>query len=237
MTARRQQNRTGVPAPALFSFITLRKEAFGLTAEAAARKWDETLAKLNGASAVQFIEKTPSRTSPPPKPVPAIGVPPLTAPKTVIWDVTYACNLTCPHCLTDSGRKGRRELDTKDAFRLIDVLAAAKVLYLSLTGGEPFMRSDLLELLAHLADTGMRVDVATNGFHVSPKIIKGLRRLPVFQIQVSIDGIVVLVPARSSSHVRSARREDDLFGGIRRTQRRCGWDRVSLSFPARLPAG
>jgi len=232
MTAKWQQNGASCPAPALFSFITLRNEAFsgilfnpflsaevemdeqetfiagmctgahaineireecqtafGLTAEATARKWDETLIKLNSASAVQFIEKTLSRTSPPPKPVPAISVLPLSAPKTVIWDVTYACNLSCPHCLTNSGRKGRRELDTKEAFRLIDVLSAAKVLYLSLTGGEPFARGDILELLAYLAETGMRVDIATNGFHVSPKIIKGLRDLPVFQIQVSIDGI------------------------------------------------
>jgi radical SAM protein with 4Fe4S-binding SPASM domain len=118
-----------------------------------------------------------------------IGLLPLSAPKTVIWDVTYACNLSCPHCLTNSGRKGRRELDTKEAFHLIDVLSAAKILYLSLTGGEPFMRDDILELLAYLAETGMRVAIATNGFHISPKTIKGLRDLPVFQIQVSIDGI------------------------------------------------
>jgi radical SAM protein with 4Fe4S-binding SPASM domain len=232
MTEKRQQNSSGFLAPALFSFITLRQEAFGgilfnpflsaeveldkpesfiagmctgqhvvdeiceecqtafgLTVETAARKWDETLAKLNSAFAVQFIEKTLSRTSPPPKPVPRIGTPPFTAPKTVIWDVTYACDLSCPHCLTNSGRKSNRELDTKEAFRLIDILASAKILYLSLTGGEPFARSDILELLTHLADTSMRVDIATNGFHVSPKIIKCLRHLPVFQVQVSLDGI------------------------------------------------
>jgi radical SAM protein with 4Fe4S-binding SPASM domain len=232
MTAKRQQNKVGCSAPALFSFITLRNEAFGgilfnpflsveveldepetfiagmctgahavdeireecqasfgMTVETAVRKWDETLAKLNSASAVQFIEKTLSRVSAPPKPVPTIGAPTFTAPKTVIWDVTYACNLSCLHCLTDSGQRGSKELNTKEAFHLIDILSAAKVLYLSLTGGEPFERSDILELLAYLAETGMRVDIATNGFHVSPKIIKGLRHLPVFQIQVSLDGI------------------------------------------------
>ena len=232
MTAKQQHNRVGLPAPALFTFVTLRQEAyggilfnpylsaeieldepealmtgmctgtyavgeiraecqaaFGLTAEAAVWKWDQTLAKLNSASAVQFIEKTLSGTSAPPKPVATIGAPTLSAPKTVIWDVTYACNLSCLHCLTNSGRKTSKELDTKAALGLIDVFADAKILYLSLTGGEPFARSDILELLVHLADTGMRVDIATNGFHVSPKIIRGLRHLPVFQIQVSIDGI------------------------------------------------
>ena len=232
MTAKIQQNKAVLPVPALFSFITLRQEAFGgilfnpflsaevdldepealiagmcngahtvdeirekcqakfgLTAETAARKWDETLAKLNNASAVQFIEKTLPGISEPPKPVPTICAPTFTAPKTVIWDVTYACNLNCLHCLTNSGRRGSKELNTDEAFQLIDILAGAKVLYLSLTGGEPFARSDILELLAYIAETGMRVNIATNGFHVSPRIIKGLRHLPVFQIQVSVDGI------------------------------------------------
>lgn len=161
---------------------------FGLTEEAAARKWDETLAKLNTAGAVRFIDKLQITLSPP-TPMPASSSLPFSAPKTVVWEVTYACNLRCRHCLTDSGCKGSNELDTLEAFRLIDILSAAKVLYLSLTGGEPFLRSDILELLAHLADTGMRVDIATNGFHVPPKIINGLRQLPVFHIQVSIDGI------------------------------------------------
>jgi radical SAM protein with 4Fe4S-binding SPASM domain len=232
MTTKPQQNSAGLPVPALFSFITLRQEAFGgilfnpflpaeveldepetliagmcngahavddirekcrasfgLTRETAAQKWDETLEKLNNASAVQFIEKTLPGISEPPKPVSTVGAPTFTAPKTVIWDVTYACNQKCLHCLTNSGHRGSNELNTNEAFHLIDVLAAAKVLYLSLTGGEPFARSDILELLAYLAETGMRVDIATNGFHISPKIIKALRHLPVFQIQVSVDGI------------------------------------------------
>lgn len=231
-TVERQQDKAGAAAPALFSFITLRREAFGgilfnpflstelelderetfiadmcnggrsvdeihrecqaafgLSGEAAVLVWQATLTKLNGASALQFVDKTFSPTLPGRMAIPADRVLPLAAPKTVIWDVTYACNLSCPHCLTDSGRKASRELDTKEAFRLIDVLAKAKVLYLSLVGGEPFARRDILDLLIYLADTGMRVDIATNGFHVPQKIIKGLRDLPVFQIQVSIDGI------------------------------------------------
>jgi radical SAM protein with 4Fe4S-binding SPASM domain len=176
--------------------------AFNLAPEDAGHKLDETIKKIETAYALRFIEKRVSCPFPEPRPVHINSTAPFSAPKTVIWDITYACNLNCPHCLTDSGHKQARELDTEEAFRLIEILAASKVLYLSLTGGEPFLRPDILEILARIAETGMRVDIASNGFHVSQKIIRALRDLPVFQIQVSIDGIGV---------------EHDLFRGKRGT--------------------
>ena len=163
--------------------------AFGLSAQEASRKWEGVEAKLNAACAVRFIEKAGPATAALAAPTPVDSLASLSAPKTVIWDVTYACNLKCLHCLTDSGSAGGRELTTGEAFQLIDKLTAAKVLYLSLTGGEPFVRRDILELLGYLAETGMRVDIATNGVDVPPRIIAALRDLPVFHIQVSLDGI------------------------------------------------
>ncbi|GFO57027.1 hypothetical protein GMSM_40340 [Geomonas sp. Red276] len=225
-------DNAGAQAPALFSFITLREEAFGgilfnpytavecelgpvetrlmalctgeytvsdilsrcrqefdLGSEAIAAKWQETLAMMTRAHAVRFVAQKGASPAPASRPG-AIGTAlPFSTPKSVIWDVTYACNLSCPHCLTSSGRPGKSELGTVEAFRLVDKLAAAKVLYLSLAGGEPFARRDIWELLRHIAKTGMRVDIATNGYRVPPAIIEGLADLPVFQIQVSIDGI------------------------------------------------
>jgi radical SAM protein with 4Fe4S-binding SPASM domain len=230
LTTRRQEGRAG-RSPALFSFITLRNEAFGallfnpflpvevelgegealvarmcrgehtlaeirevcrdalgLQDASAAALLEKTLEKLNLACALQFVEPVQPSVRPSAVAAPE-GLAPLSAPKSVIWDVTYACNLRCPHCLTDSGPGRDGTLDTEEAFRVVDTLAASKVLYLSLTGGEPFLRRDILELLARIADTGMRVDVATNGFLLPARIIKGLRELPVFQVQVSVDGI------------------------------------------------
>ena len=116
-------------------------------------------------------------------------VPYLSSPRNVIWDVTYACNLNCPHCLTSSGTAHRDELSTEQALYIIDKLAEAKILSISLSGGEPFMRPDILDLLSHISETNMRVDIATNGVLLDQGIIQSLRDLPVFQIQISIDGI------------------------------------------------
>ena len=233
MRASPSQNKAGLQAPALFSFITLRNESSGgilfnpflsleleldetetliagmftghytleainakccklftLDKESGMRKVESTIEKLNRVNAFRFV---PKKTTAPARPKQSVSVTGssayFSAPKNIIWDITYECNLKCPHCLTASGRKQSTELDTREALLLIDKLAEAKVLTLSLTGGEPFMRKDILQLLEHLATTGIRVDIASNGFHVPHSIIKALRNLPVFQIQVSIDGI------------------------------------------------
>lgn len=110
-------------------------------------------------------------------------------PTSVIWDVTYACNLNCSHCLNNSGSALKDELDTKQAILLIDELAKAKVFYLSLSGGEPFLRPDIITILKYLSKTNMRVDIATNGILIKDDIIESMRNLPIFQVQVSIDGI------------------------------------------------
>lgn len=111
------------------------------------------------------------------------------APKLVVWDVTYACNLRCPHCLTASGKRRQTELDTAGAKILIDRLAQAQVLTLSLSGGEPFLRPDILDILRYACSKAMRIDIASNGVDISDEIVEALRELPIFQVQISIDGI------------------------------------------------
>lgn len=163
---------------------------FGLTPEESARRTAEMAEKLGGMAILAHVAGPPrARARLPDIPVfPAEG-PALSAPKSAIWDVTYACNLRCPHCLTASGKARRDELDTAGALRLIDALVEAKVLTLSLSGGEPLLRPDILTLLRRLAETSMRVDIATNGVELPEPIIEALRGLPIFQIQVSLDGL------------------------------------------------
>ncbi len=146
--------------------------------------------KLDGLWALTYGEKKEG-SSPglPLLPVFTDDVPALSAPKSVIWDVTYACNLRCGHCLTSSGKAWENELDTGEAIRLVHELEAAGILNLSLSGGEPLLRPDILTLLREMAGTKIRVDIATNGVDVPSALVRQMGDLPVFQIQVSIDGI------------------------------------------------
>src|SRR5258708_29833351 len=74
-------------------------------------------------------------------------------PLGVLFEVTHRCNLGCTHCYLTEGPVGRpkptREELTLDEIRsVLDQLAEAGTLFLTLSGGEVFMRRDFLELLA-----------------------------------------------------------------------------------------
>jgi mycofactocin radical SAM maturase len=111
----------------------------------------------------------------------------LSAPVNVTWEVTYACNLSCIHCLSDSGRKKPDELTTEQCLTVIDQLAAAKVFQFNIGGGEPFMRPDFLDLMDHAHQKGMVTCISTNGTLIDAQIARRLDH-PLVYIQVSLDG-------------------------------------------------
>ncbi len=111
-----------------------------------------------------------------------------TAPQTVFWDITGACNLRCLHCYgLDSGRSAR-ELTTVEALRVIDEMAACGVEAVSFSGGEPLMRRDFLDLAEHACRQSFKsVGVATNGTLIDADKARRLRQIGI-NVQVSIDG-------------------------------------------------
>jgi len=61
----------------------------------------------------------------------------LAAPICLTWEWTYACNLSCTHCLSSSGRRDPDELTTAEMRSVIDELRAMQVFYVNVGGGEP----------------------------------------------------------------------------------------------------
>ncbi len=111
----------------------------------------------------------------------------LSAPVNVTWEMTYACNLACIHCLSDSGRRRSAELSTEACRRVIDNLSAMKVFQLNIGGGEPFMRTDFLDLMDYAHDKGMVTCISTNGTLIDRPTARRLAHKLVY-IQVSLDG-------------------------------------------------
>ena len=64
----------------------------------------------------------------------------LDAPICLTWELTYACNLECVHCLSSSGRRDPRELTTAEAKAVLDELRDLQVFYVNIGGGEPMIR-------------------------------------------------------------------------------------------------
>lgn len=110
------------------------------------------------------------------------------APFQVVWDVTNACNLRCKHCYASAGEPLKDELSTVEALDLIDKLAVMGVPILALSGGEPLVRRDILQLARHARKRGIYVAMATNGTMLTEARTQDLRGAGVEYLQISLDG-------------------------------------------------
>jgi uncharacterized radical SAM superfamily Fe-S cluster-containing enzyme len=87
-------------------------------------------------------------------------------PSTLIAELSYQCPLHCPYCsnpLDIGGERYRRELDTEDWIRTFGQARRLGVLQLALTGGEPMLRGDLVELCAGAREAGLYSSLITAG--------------------------------------------------------------------------
>ena len=112
----------------------------------------------------------------------------LDAPICLTWELTYACNLQCVHCLSSSGRRDPRELTTAEALRVIDELRDLQVFYINIGGGEPMVRADFFDLLDHAVDRGVGVKFSTNGTRMSRARAERLAGSDYVDVQISLDG-------------------------------------------------
>jgi radical SAM protein with 4Fe4S-binding SPASM domain len=113
----------------------------------------------------------------------------LSAPTYVLWDITYACNLNCKHCLVAAGDQKTNPLPLDVIYRIIDQLVEMKVFHINFLGGEPFMHPNIIEILTYASSFPIGVSVSTNGILVNPSLVKKLLNLNLFDIQISIDGL------------------------------------------------
>src|SRR5204863_9395357 len=96
---------------------------------------------------------------------------PLGGPALATLLVTYRCNLRCRVCdLPDRAvarrKAGDRELSTAELRAVLDDLRAIGALGVGVTGGEPMLREDLFELLAHATRRRLHAHLNTEGFRV-----------------------------------------------------------------------
>ncbi|MGW1028917.1 mycofactocin radical SAM maturase [Streptomyces sp. NPDC002577] len=112
----------------------------------------------------------------------------LDAPICLTWELTYACNLSCTHCLSSSGRRDPRELTTAEAKAVIDELEAMQVFYVNIGGGEPTVRPDFWELLDYATAHHVGVKFSTNGVRITPDVAARLAANDYVDVQISLDG-------------------------------------------------
>ncbi len=97
----------------------------------------------------------------------------------VVWEMTGRCNLRCVHCHAFGGEAAYDELTKDEGMALIDNVAASGITTFVFTGGEPLLRADLFDLIAHARSKGLNIFLATNGTLITREVAKQLRRFNV----------------------------------------------------------
>ncbi len=164
-------------------------EQFSLSPEESEKLLDEMFEKMSSIFALGFRKGICSQGTRTLSEIEMVQSPGSSAPKDVTWEVTYKCNLRCPHCFTASGSARGGELNTEQAMAVIDQLEYSGVFSLLISGGEPLLRQDMPTLLQRLARTKLRVGIGTNGLEMPDNIMKDLIGLRGLHVHVSIDGI------------------------------------------------
>ncbi|GAA5056786.1 mycofactocin radical SAM maturase [Thermocatellispora tengchongensis] len=137
----------------------------------------------------------------------------LAAPICLTWELTYACNLSCVHCLSSSGRRDSRELTTAQCEAVIDELQAMQVFYVNIGGGEPTVRPDFWHLLEYAVAHRVGVKFSTNGVRITPERARALAGMDYVDVQVSLDGATAEVNDRvrgAGSYATAIRALDNL---------------------------
>ena len=115
------------------------------------------------------------------------------SPFLVALNLTRRCNLACAHCYLDAntrkaGEQG--ELSTEEVKAIIDDIAdLGDETMVVLTGGEPMVRRDLEELVAHTASRGLMPVIGTNGTLLNEKRAASLKEAGLQGMGISLDSL------------------------------------------------
>ncbi len=111
-------------------------------------------------------------------------------PINVVMAVTYRCQCQCPHCYASiEGRSVGRELSTVEFLSVLNQLKALGVLQVLFTGGEPLLRPDIFDLIAHARRIGLLTRLSTNGYLLDRACAARLKRAGLIHCGISIDEV------------------------------------------------
>lgn len=110
----------------------------------------------------------------------------------VVLNLTRRCNLYCAHCYAASTRPDAPrddELRGDELHRTLDDLAELGAPVVLFSGGEPLLREDLCDLIAHASSVGLRASISTNGTLIDAPAARRLAEAGAAYVGVSIDGL------------------------------------------------
>ena len=103
------------------------------------------------------------------------------------WRCTFACDSSCAHCASAAKPPFPDEVDTAGAMRIVDQIYDFGASFLGLSGGEPFLRKDLFQIVSYAKKIGLNVSIITDGHLLDRAAFEGIVKNEV-GVSVSIDG-------------------------------------------------
>ncbi len=117
----------------------------------------------------------------------------LAPPFLVALNLTRRCNLNCAHCYLDAGTResdDSDELTTAEVKELLDDIARlSDETMVVFTGGEPLLRADLTELIAHASGLGLMAVLGTNGLALNDRRVVALKEAGLQGAGISLDSL------------------------------------------------
>ena len=105
----------------------------------------------------------------------------------VPWRCTFACEANCAHCVSAGKAAFLDEVDTQGAKQIVDQVSEFGASFFGVTGGQPFQRKDLFEVLDYAVSKGLNTSIITDGRLLDEKAIEHIIKNKT-KISVSIDG-------------------------------------------------
>lgn len=107
---------------------------------------------------------------------------------TNIWlKLTNRCNLKCKYCYANSGENADDEITLEEIVNVIETVGAKNINRIVLTGGEPLLRKDILEIVKKCSEYG-KVQLLTNGTLGDAELYRELLK-NILNIQISLDSV------------------------------------------------
>jgi radical SAM protein with 4Fe4S-binding SPASM domain len=108
---------------------------------------------------------------------------------TVALSLTNRCNLRCKHCSVNAGEKISEEISHNIIIKALNEALDLGLIFIPISGGEPLIREDIMEILREVDVMGIQTMLNTNGLLVTEKILKGVVKLRNFGgFSISLDG-------------------------------------------------
>ncbi len=108
-------------------------------------------------------------------------------PLRVMFEITYECNFKCKYCYIRQSYKSRnKELTTEEIYSILRQLKKIGCYYLGFTGGEPFIRKDILDVLKYAKNLGFEIIIYTNGSLINKNTMEQLFFLRPNKIDITI---------------------------------------------------